>query len=291
MSHAPFCIKIQHRLLVAMLELASTDDTRYILNDLCLEVHPDQTRLIATDGRRMGVLLLRLHHNCVYNYDEASALVQANDGKPVRLILSRELIEDAAPKQKRRWVEDDCNIFLTIHDPLTTMFGTHHTRRIEAESEGRPKMIFSVTMATYPDYAKALPTAAIAPAAALTFNPELTVAFSAVAEALRAKGANSIVLRSHVNADDNSSYRALRGHIGVDVFSVFIVGVPEFYGVLMPVRFSEEDARPTMETPSWLHARRHIPPYQPRRIEPAAYRQRHQLRVARLAERRPARAS
>lgn len=195
-------VTLKIRELRAMSNFASTDETRYILNGVCVDArkgrHP---LLVATDGRCIGILKT-----------EAEVSTETFE-----LVLPMKLLKDVF---KLSAADDFCAFDVSGKD-VTAVLG--------------PKTIIfhdALTKGTYPKYHQVIPKFSETDKAdrGRVIAGKLLEKFSKAAHALRdtAKYTHGTGLRL-VGTSDNSPVL------------VKMVSCPEFFGVVMPMRSDTAD--------------------------------------------------
>lgn len=268
----PFRLSINHRALRAMVTLCSTDLTRYTLNRVMVEMYSDHVRLVATDGRRMGILNLNMidrFNGVTVELADLRKLVENNKGKPVRLWLDRNFIRETKPGR------GDDFIHLVLFDVVNC------GRKVIVTRYGGAELTYRLEhFDTIPNYFNALPATPAGSASVDAFGLELATGFTDVAHTLSNGKSTGATMRGH--ALEESTGR--KSH----VYSIFLNGVTGFYGLLMPVHDMDSAER---VTPTWLHPKPPAPvvaePFaSPSRIEPAIYRLRRRVTAPAAAPRR-----
>lgn len=178
---------IKQSQLKAMLNLAAKQDIRYYLNGVFVEFNQQTTRLIATDGHKLGVL----NHSSEDNQGAGS------------LIIPREVIENlpkAAIDHELTFVKSDGNATgWTIVIP------------------GGTQIVFQQIEGTFPDYRRVCNFKTNGEAA--SFNYEYMVQFLKVQKALGGSKTNT------VNLYQNGTSSALVTLAGVDNFAGVIMPI------------------------------------------------------------------
>jgi DNA polymerase-3 subunit beta len=178
---------IKQSQLKALLLLAPKSDIRYYLCGVFVEYNQTTTRLVVTDGHKLGIL----NHHSEDNQGSGS------------LIIPRDVIENL-PKAGKT---DAILIFTKEEKAGYWKLDNYGTQTIFSQVEG-----------TYPDYRRVCQFTTDGTAA--NFNYEYLVQFLKVQHALGgSKG-------STLNLYQNGNSSAL----------VHLVGVPNFAGVVMPMR-------------------------------------------------------
>lgn len=178
----------------------SSDETRYVLNGVCFEIHPDCVILISTDGRRMAAFRAPMEF---LTFTE-----------PFEAIMSRDLISKV--KLGRQ----------TLPAKITIQ-------------KCRGKVIFRVSDAldsiafenpavdgNYPRWRKVTPDGFMTQDVHVCVNPEFLADF--------AKAQGLIGSTSGLRLLCPEGHKKLKAPYIVDI------GAPEFLGVLMPMRGDEE---------------------------------------------------
>lgn len=180
---------IKQSQLKALLILAPKSDIRYYLCGIFVEYNQTTTRLVVTDGHKLGIL----NHHSEDNQGSGS------------LIIPREIIENL-PKVAGKF--DPLLIFKKCDGNATgwTIIASH------------TQIVFQQVEGTYPDYRRVCQFTTDGTVA--NFNYEYLVQFLKVQHALGgSKG-------STLNLYQNGNSSAL----------VHLAGVPNFAGVVMPMR-------------------------------------------------------
>jgi DNA polymerase-3 subunit beta len=180
---------IKQSQLKAMLNLASKQDIRYYLNGVFVEFNQVTTRLVATDGHKMGLL-----NHCSEDNQGAGSL-----------IIPREVIENL-PKAARSFDPE-----LTI----TKCPINHASWTIVIP--GGTQIVFQQIEGTFPDYRRVCNFKTSGEAA--SFNYEYMVQFLKVQHALGGSKTNT------VNLYQNGTSGALVTLAGVDNFAGVIMPI------------------------------------------------------------------
>lgn len=215
-------LNLAHKLLPC----ASTEETRYYLNGVGVHLLPEGARLIATDGHVMGIFR---------DYEAHGTF----DGIAV---VSRLAIVDAfkaARKEARR--NDPSNYWLVVDDTgmgSAVLAPTASSAVAGKECPVLWRSLKSVLIdGSFPDYARVIPQEAhhVAPCD-FGWNPALIGRFTSVIANDDAKGATRGVSLISTCAEGDGPYLVL---------SAF---VPDFVGVVMPMRNGTVDAATLVAT-------------------------------------------
>lgn len=199
--------------------LASVDQTRYILNGVSVEVIPDKgTLLIATDGRRLGVLR-----------------------------SNAEILEDGREEGATGIYWIPTSLIKSVPSSLRTAILTFEGLTVSIRSLGSYGMTYSeeISPGNYPNWRGLVPTGELVPAVRLGFNFELLngiVAASRLISGSRRLESAAILLFQECAGDDSRT--AQRPYI------IRTEASDRFFAVLMPVL----DPSPIKKAPSWLEA-------------------------------------
>jgi DNA polymerase-3 subunit beta len=196
---------IKQSQLKAMLNLAAKQDIRYYLNGVFVEFNQQTTRLIATDGHKLGVL----NHSSEDNQGAGS------------LIIPREVIENL-PKSPSRAYDPELTI---TKCPIN-----HASWTIVIP--GGTQIVFQQIDGVFPDYRRVCQFTTDGTVA--NFNYEYLVQFLKVQHALGGSKGDTL------NLYQNGNSSAL----------VHLEGVPNFVGVIMPMRngvSNQEGAKVSMD--------------------------------------------
>lgn len=141
-------IELPLRILKGLYHLTSKDDTRYVLCGVLLQPHGKFLRCVATDGRRMGIILLEPHE---FDSDLDSQIIVPNE---------------AILKMSQR--ESNVSNGLTRIEVLPN----------ELRFGGRPRFVTDRYDAKYPKYQNAFPKEPMASIAEFNFDAQLMAGFS-----------------------------------------------------------------------------------------------------------------
>lgn len=143
-------MKINHRHLKAVMSLASNDETRFLLNGVNIEPVKDGNLLVATDGRRLGVLFM--------------------PGTPITESF-------VLPKTFLKFIPTGAGI---KEFGVELVHTREATREIHITSPGMPRMIIDPIEGVYPKWRQVVPTGPFSPAninvSALILEPFLDCA-------------------------------------------------------------------------------------------------------------------
>jgi DNA polymerase-3 subunit beta len=226
-------IHIAAKALKAAVVLAAKQDVRYYLNGVFVQAWVNETRLVATDGRLMGVIR-----------DERDNSVPHGTA-PIQFIVPRDVIEGLKLGKKdmdtlviQIDVPEDMNAEFVLHaGPLATRF-----RRVDS---------------TFPHYARVIPTKTSG--VVCQYNPDLLAQMSKALRILYSVSPTGIVpMRIEHNGEiikneDGSTRRADSGALVYGKHNNFV-------GVIMPLRDWPEDMGS-----GWTHE----PPAMPQQSEAA----------------------
>lgn len=205
-------IKIKLAELMAVRLFASKDKSRYILNSVHIEAERSTAILVATNGVAMATVLSRLE-------DEETT-------EPFTATIASDALDAIAKR---------CHQTATIE--ITTMMDMEKGLKVALLKVGQGNDTVEVRCAlltsNYPDWRKVLPTEGPMPATRATLNPHLMERFVKAGKLL---------------AKDRAVTLVLRGEGGV--MQVNIEGVPNFFGLWMPMNRKEESGGEGV--PSWL---------------------------------------
>lgn len=227
-------IVVSRRELLAALLFASTDETRYVLNGVLLEWHPEKDRpvIVTTDGRRLAVIESEAHQEDVCE-DAHSMLLRADFVKPI-CSLSRAfggknfpwIVFENKPGSKRvgvRFVESGSRCVL------------------EVEENG-------LIEGAYPDWRKVLPKRGKGEAInELGLNSDYVGDFARAAKFMEA---SSPLIQMNLVGKEGA-------------VEVRIPAVPNFYGLVMQCKLNED----TEYQPEFLHIVKDFPSEKPKEDE------------------------
>lgn len=207
---------VQARYLPMLAPFISTEETRYYLNGVFIEPHPETgALLVATDGYHLGVI-----HDETAECDKAA--IWPIDPYLVKWLTEwkweamREDDEEVGMSKERRDI-----------DEMVARFDGRHVDILS--TGGKSPLHFSAASepidGTYPDWRKVLNKEAKDDRSGHGFDPKFLGAFASVGECIRI----------HFPAANRPAV------IRVD-------SVPEFFGLLMPKTFQTDDT----EMPAWL---------------------------------------
>jgi len=190
-------IKIIRKTLLAINTFASTDESRYVINGICIEVTKlGRCRFIATDGRRLGAI-------------EDGELMSAHPAKTeqVVFILNEPLLK-ALPKSR--------NVF---NDVLIDIDGS----KIElspGDGNTKTKIQLEAVEENFPKWRQVIPSGTQPMPIDPSFNWRLLNGFTKAADILTANNIAGIEVRQKPDG----------------TMLILIPSVPIFVGVLMPMR-------------------------------------------------------
>ena len=184
---------VKQSTLKALLLLAAKKDIRYYLVGVNAEFSPSITRIVATDGHKLG-----LHQAGAQNVGHGSLIIPAD-------------VINALPKTG---TYDPELTFIKCEGPgAWEIVGLPNTGRI----------VFQEVDGKFPDYARIM--TAKTDGLAANYNPEYLMQFLKVQHLL---GGSK---KCTINLYQSGKSSAL----------VTLAGVPEFYGVIMPMRTDSDD--------------------------------------------------
>lgn len=191
-------VTINRTSLRALLPLAAKDDIRRYLNGVAFEIDANVVRLIATDGRCMGILRHGL------------AEEEREEGRSLTVIVPRDVCERAAKRNAIDRIRLEC-----AEGEAWSI--------VDCES----RVTFKPLEGTFPDWRRVVPTKVTGIASPI--NPELLGGFVKSAHALSSKRAIvSVAHNGSVDDEGNST--------GAGAALVRISCSSDFVGVVMPMR-------------------------------------------------------
>lgn len=195
--------------LQAMRLFASEDESRYVLNGVLVEIWPDKTLLVATDGRRLGVLNTRAEQR-FDNADKAS------------FIIPSERLERLKPVPRYETTDEKNVLVLTFEQDgrdcgPTRITIDHEGAMMQLRGEAIPK--------AFPEWRQVIPTGQPKPAPLTAFNSDFFADLSKVAKLL---GSDDLVFVARGYHDKQSQSSG--------AYELRLAGVPNFYCVLMPAK-------------------------------------------------------
>lgn len=183
--------------LLAIQSLASVDESRFILNGVNIEVSADALTVVATDGRKLGVLNSKSFGAVAFEpMDDGTARTSHS------FIVNCDALKMLKPAKGMKSVE------LTVSDSEVWFYNGSH------------KVATNIIDGAYPKWKQLIPTAPMAPCE-LSFNADFLIQFYNCAKLLAPKEVPHVQVVGH--GDKHS------------VYSVFLPS-PNFYGLVMPVR-------------------------------------------------------
>jgi hypothetical protein len=188
--------------LLAMRELQSKDQCRYILNAVHFEVTKDTILLVATDGRKIAVLK---SSGVVTTFDSTESTIEFGCDYPLLQMLP---------------VEKHGSIKVTLKES-TVIFQSRGQSAVSENIEANRM---------YPKWRGVVPATPYVPGN-LNINPEYLLQFHKAAKLLNPRKPNYIKVRCH---------KVLTGEADTLPYSVFF-DYPGFYGAVMPVRNTASD--------------------------------------------------
>jgi len=200
--------------LKAAAVVMAKNDIRYYLNGIMIDVMPRAVRIVSTDGHRLVVF-----HSELALEDGAADLV------PAQIIIPGEVLKGLKARHKNLQ-------FLSLQFNESAPMDACTL----AGCDGADK-IFKPIDAKYPDYSRVMPNSRPTGEKAY-FNPHYV---SDMAEVVR--------IALDRKAGDLKCFPSVY-HNGNGTAPVMYDGLPEFYGALMPMRWSD----PEWECPNWLAA-------------------------------------
>lgn len=234
-------LAIDHRVLRALLVVASTDDTRKVICGVLVEVEANKTvTLTATDGRRLAIAA-----GAGTCGDIERIVASEEDYRNVRFIIPREMIEAwwSAYYEREKSTCDECSVeevdwvIVEIDGAKLTMGpGRGPVDRIQ----GR------VIEGQFPAAWKVVPSGAPVPMPVLRVNPEYVADFEKMARILNDGANEGIAIWGNGNAEEYPGIIVPSAGLTV-LFSAH----PNIYCVLMPMKLGGE--KPNEDTqPQWL---------------------------------------
>lgn len=197
-------IKISRKTLLAINTFRSTDECRYTLNGICLEVtKAGRCRVLATDGRRFGGI------------EDGEVLEAPEKSGQVVFKLNEPLLK-ALPKSDT--VADDVVISVDGLKIEFSAFGSNDKTKFEVEAmEG-----------TFPKWRQVIPKGEQPLPVDPCFNWRLLGGFTKAADILQSDRTAAIQIRQKEN----------------EAMLVLIPSKPNFVGVLMPMRIQDANKAP-----------------------------------------------
>lgn len=195
--------------LLAALLFASTDESRFVLNGVCIEVGPNRAPLlIATDGKRLAAI--EIHAVQEETFEAVHSFVLASDF----LKLFAHLSKTCGGK-----------VF-----PLLAIEVKPGSQRLIASVVGRPVFCEvekdALIVGNYPEWRKVIPAKSLPrePLSQLGLNAEYVADFAKAAKLLE--------------CDSPQLAMSLVGKEAA--VEVKLCGNPNFYGLIMPVKIDEQ---------------------------------------------------
>ncbi len=208
--------QIRPNLLKAMAILASTDETRDVLRCVYLDYFSDIPLLVSTDGHRMGIYNLKAYEN--------DNLAPAKGGT---FMIPASLIRQVPVESRGK-------------DMMVTITFSTSSVCLEYRKSGKDvSCASSLVEGCYPRWRNVIPDKPTAKLDVLLANADYVNDFQKVGKLI---------------SGQNVVYPVLVG--GKDLASpinVYLDGVPEFYGILMPVRLnSGKKTHSEFKQPDWI---------------------------------------
>jgi|GEM_PF-3895726 len=215
----PICkFPIELKALKALALLASKDETRYVLNGVAVSREGGSIFVVATDGRRLGVI------RCIATDEH-----EFTETRP--LIIPLDLIK-RAPKPivgHEVTISSDGKL-ITITNHIDTVVG----KGIEGN---------------YPNWKHVIPDGPVCAPRRIAFNPEQMRGFFDVGKVL--VGYKTSFLLEQIAPTDNQNHEGFWS----SPFILRISGLNEFFGILMPLSTSREDIE---FIPGWVSALKEV---------------------------------
>ncbi len=197
-------IRISRKVLLAMNIFTSRDDSRFVLNGVCLEVLGKNCFVVASDGRRIAAM----KHGEVIEQPE----------KKTRVIIRIEpAMLKAMPKSENNYNDD---VVVTILEK-TAQFSVLGKSGVKFESE--------LIEGSFPTWRQVIPKGKLSSPIDPSFNWRLLEGFVKAAEIISGKSDNAIVVRQK---DELSP------------MLIMFPSSQLFVGALMPIRIDSRDEAP-----------------------------------------------
>lgn len=208
-------VNMQRNALRAMAHLMpAKPDIRYYLNGIKVEIGPEEARLVATDGHKLGVLRL----------DQAGTVEgwPANLGGAVEVIVPAAIVKGIKSAGGRR----ASHLGVTLELELDAPGGMRCALR---DHQAGTCVAFAPVDGTFPDYRRVMPREAASGIAA-QFNPALLADFEACGVELAGKA---------------RALQTIVAHNGPEkvAFVTFACEPARFAGLVMPYRVSKADVQ------------------------------------------------
>ena len=187
----------------AAMLFASTEDSRYVLNGVCFEARPGKPPLlVATDGRRLAVI------------ETQASQVEDYVDIPTTFIVATAFLKPLVAFAKSQ----ACTIEVDYHPPTRIVF-TMVEGKCAVDSEKG-----AIVEGDFPNWQKVLPAGEKEAVKELGINAELVADFGKASKLL---GSKDLGIRMNLFNKDG-------------VIEVHINGKPNFYGVVMPMKSTED---------------------------------------------------
>lgn len=191
----------------------SFDETRYVLNGVHFQITPTHVTMAATDGRCLGVM-----------HQPINAHVPVTE--PVEFIVNFDLLRSVRGIGKG-------------HDVIRLNVEQADNNKLRVSIIGQHEFVAAVIEGNYPAWKSVTPTTPFTGHDELILNEPYLAKFMA---------ARNILTRNRKSASRAITFRQ---HGKMGAVSVFMSGVPEFYGILMPMNLAENNKSPFI-IPEWM---------------------------------------
>lgn len=198
-------ITLSRKELSAALLFASTDETRFSITGIQVEMRGDQPTLIATDGRRLVVIESTADQGDGYDHSKSGLILRADFVKPL-CALSKAIGGETLP-----WL---------------TFELAEGSKRVQVQIVGREFFVDAhdggLIEAAFPDWRAVIPprSAVRSPLAEIALNAEMVGDF---AKAAKLMGSSTSVVQFNIVDTDQK-------------IEVKLSTLDNFYGLLMPCR-------------------------------------------------------
>lgn len=198
-------IKISRKVLLAMNTFTSRNESRYVINGVCLEVQKQNCFVIATDGRRIAAI-------------KSGEVLEQPEKKTSVVIRIEPAMLKAMPKDSK--FGDD--VVLTLQDK-SVQFSSPGKSAVKFESE--------LIEGSFPAWRQVIPKGKIALPINPSFNWRLLEGFVKASDIIRGSGSDHAII---VRQQDELS-----------PMLILIPSIPDFVGALMPMRVNGNEAAPS----------------------------------------------